>query len=396
MNDLEAILQKYGRRHILQPGEILIRQGAASDGIYYLETGELGVYWEDGETAFLLSLIAEGEIVGEIGAATGGPRTATVRATQESHVIHISEADFHRAMKEDPRLAAEVISTIGCRLSDANVAQVTLGRSYRQAIERVHALRTQKARLEELLQLREELANMIVHDLRNPLSVISSGLDLLRDTPGAVSSEEYIQAAVEAMEQSARRMQRMVNMLLDITHLEEGRLQLNRQPLDIASIIAAVKAEEDSLAESYRIFLEARLPEHLPLVLADRDLILRVLFNLLDNALKFTPTGGQVRIEAERKGDWVEVRVLDTGPGIPLAERERVFEKFTQVRRPVRTRSGTGLGLAFCRMAVEAHGGRIWVDSGPKGVGSCFFFTVPLAQEEEASSSPPDSPQPAV
>jgi signal transduction histidine kinase len=107
----------------------------------------------------------------------------------------------------------------------------------------------------------------------------------------------------------------------------------------------------------------------------------RVLINLLDNAFKFTPRGGHVHIQVESESDAIRLRVIDTGPGIPVEERRRIFEKFTQVKGHRGSRTGTGLGLAFCQMAVEGHGGRIWVEDGPGGEGSCFVLTMPTLED---------------
>ena len=379
MKNLEEVLGQWGREKQLVPDEVLIRQGAESDGAYYLKQGRLGVYREEQDGTYLLGEIAPGEMVGELGAATGRLRIATVKAEQESCVIHVSSADFHRIMKETPILMGNVIGTLGDRLVNADVVRITLSRSYRQASDRVQALGTQKAQLEELLRLREELADMIVHDLRNPLGVIANGLELLKHVSFGNAESEYIDQISEAMEWSLQRMRRLVSTLLDIARLEVGET-LNLQPVDLAALIKEVMAEELPLAESSGVALEANLPEALPVVLGDRDFLERVLVNLLDNALKFTSGKGWVRVEVRPEQDDVRVEVIDTGPGVPVEDRERVFEKFTHTRGQVGTRRGLGLGLAFCQMAVEAHGGRIWIESGPGGNGSCFIFTLPCSR----------------
>jgi signal transduction histidine kinase len=376
MKNPEEVLEQWGKEAQLVPGEVLIRQGSESDGAYYLKRGRLGVYREEQDGTYFLSEIAPGEMVGELGAATGRLRVATVKAEQESLVIHVSNADFRRIMEEDPLLIASVIGTLGDRLVNADVVRITLSRSYRQASDRVQALGTQKAQLEELLRLREELADMIVHDLRNPLGVIANGLELLKHVSFSSTESQYIAQVSEAMEWSLERMRRLVSTLLDIARLEVGET-LNLQPVDLAVLIEEVMAEELPLAESSGVALEADLPEALPLVLGDRDFLERVLINLLDNALKFTSGKGQVRVEVHPEQDDVRVQVTDTGPGVPVEDRERVFEKFTHTRTQVGTRKGLGLGLAFCQMAVRAHGGRIWIEDGPGGSGSCFIFTLP-------------------
>lgn len=378
MGNLEEILQQYGKERRLSPGEVLFHQGSVSDGVYYLKQGSLGVYRDEQDASYLLSVIGPGQMVGELGATTGRPRTATVMAGKEACVVHISEASFRRALNEAPALAAEIICMMGDWLTDANLVRVTLGRSHQQAMGRIQALHSQKAQIEELLRLREELASMIVHDLHNPIGVVSTGLSLLERATVAKTEPEYVTTVIETMRRSVLRMRRLVDNLLDIARLEEGKLALQFLPLDMHNLIEEVVAEERSLAEGKDMTLMIRLPAQLPAVLADHDVIQRVLANLLDNAIKFTPDEGQVWVEARPEADSVRVEVVDTGPGVPLQERARIFEKFTQGQ--METRMGTGLGLTFCRMAVEAHNGSLRVEDGPKGIGSRFIFTLPKAQ----------------
>ena len=153
-------------------------------------------------------------------------------------------------------------------------------------------------------------------------------------------------------------------------------LQIER--IDVGAVIADVLDVEQQLAEQKHIALEARLSTEPLVAQADREVLQRVLINLVDNALKFAPQQGQVWIEgralAEDAG--VQIAVVDTGPGVPVEERERIFEKFTRVRGQAPVRRGVGLGLTFCQMAVEAHGGQIWIEDGPGGRGSRFVFTI--------------------
>jgi signal transduction histidine kinase len=382
MVDLDEVLREYGREKRLSPGDVLIRQGAVSDGVYYLKSGKLGAYKEEQGKTYLLSEVSPGRLVGELGSTIGWARTATVKAREESVVIHVPETDFHRALRESPDLAATVVWQIGKHLTNADAVRISLGRSYQRAMGRAEKLTTEKAQLEELLRLREELADMIIHDLRNPLNVISNGLQLLEGAAIEEADREYVGIVMDTMQRASQRVERLVDTLLDIARLEEGSLELDRQALDLAPLIAEVIVEERHLAESKGVALEVPLPSGLPDVSADRDILLRVLINLLDNALKFTPAEGRVWVEAHPEAEAVQVDVVDTGPGIPEGERERIFEKFTQVQRHVQARRGSGLGLAFCRLAVEAHGGRIWVEDGPGGKGSRFAFTVPRAADE--------------
>jgi signal transduction histidine kinase len=380
MKDIGEILKQYGEERALSRGEVLVNQGAVSDGVYYLKSGRLGVYREEHDEPFFLSEVAPGDMVGELGAATGWSRSATVQAEERSVVIHVPAEAFHRALKKAPGLAADVVCSMGEWLTHADAARVNLGRSYQQAADRVETLCSEKARLEELLRLREELADMIVHDLRNPLGVISSTLELLKYVPVTEDEAEYVATALATMERSVRRMVRLVDTLLDIARLEEGQMTLHLLPLDLAGAVAEAMVDERPLAEKKGVELSSRLPADLPAILADRDVIQRVLANLLDNAIKFTPRGERVWVAARPEAGEVWVEVVDTGPGIPLEERARIFEKFTQVQRREGARRGSGLGLAFCHMAIQAHGGRIWVEDGPGGNGSRFVFTLPQSE----------------
>lgn len=381
MNTLLDILRRYGVEEELPAGTVLVRQGSPSDGVYYLIAGRLGVYREEAEIVYRLSDIEPGELAGEVGVTTGWRRTATVQVEEDARVIHVPEADFRRALKETPSLIDIVARQMGERLTDADEARIALGQSYQQAAKRVQTLSSEKEQLEELLRLREELAGMIVHDLRNPLSVLVGGLAMLEKALQAETGSERLSPIIEVMNRSSHRMQRLVDTLLDIAQLEQGELALDLQPLDLGSLVEDLLMEEKGLATAQGLTLRSRLPAVCPHPLADRDIIQRTLINLVDNAIKFTPRGGEVRIEVEGRDDAIKVMVIDTGPGIPVEDRQRIFEKFTQVKGRTGTRRGTGLGLTFCQMAVEAHGGKISVEDGPEGRGSCFVFTLPKEDE---------------
>ena len=345
--------------------------------MYYLTEGLLGVFLEEGDSFVPISTIEPGKIVGELGATTGRSRTATVKAEEESCVIYVSEDDYQMALREAPGLAAEIVRMVSEKLMAADVARVSIGRSYEQAMDRVQALHTEKSQLEELLRLREELADTIVHDLRNPLGVIFSGVQLLDRLSKQDATSDAAVSVLDTMSRAVGRMQNLVDTLLDIARLEEGEAMLQVEPLDLGPLVEELIAEELPLAEQDSISLSCSMPAGLPIVSADTGIVQRIVLNLLDNALKFTPGGGEVLVSAQPVQDMVRVNVIDTGPGIPAEERDRIFEKFTQIQGRVGSRRGAGLGLTFCKMAVGAHGGEIWVEDNQDGVGSCFSFTLP-------------------
>jgi len=233
----------------------------------------------------------------------------------------------------------------------------------------------------ELQQMRNDLTNMIIHDLRSPLSAIYSGLLLLREIHPAARTDPTLQDTFVIAERSCLKLIDLVNSLLDIGKLEAGRMELTQQPTDLHKLVTGVLDGLAPLAQEQGIRFECRIGEPWS-VFVDEEKIGRVLTNLVDNAIKFTPPDGQVTIMAEpMPGEVGRIRcgVRDTGAGIPAEYRERIFERFAQgPGKGSNRRRGTGLGLTFCRLMVEAHGGRIWLES-ESGQGSTFYFTLPLA-----------------
>jgi signal transduction histidine kinase len=178
------------------------------------------------------------------------------------------------------------------------------------------------------------------------------------------------------------RMKRLVDALLDVTQMESGDFELIFGPVDLAYLIQRICDRTAPILKTYEIALQASIPPELPTVVADEEKIDRVLANLMDNAIKFTPAGGSVTIYAEEKENSILVSMTNTGPLIPPGDRERIFERFAHASVSRQSR-GFGLGLTFCRLAVEAHGGQIWVEPAQEGQGNRFAFTLPLSAEPE-------------
>ena len=235
------------------------------------------------------------------------------------------------------------------------------------------ALQQSYERLKELELLRENLAHMVVHDMRSPLFAIMMSLELVQmnvaSPPPKVT--KYLDMAVG----NVNKLTEMVNQLLDISRLESGRMPMTKTRGDLAATAQTVVDSLRTLAADRRIILCATEP-----VLAsyDKDLVGRILTNLVGNALKFTPVEEEVKITLDRKGASARLSVTDLGPGIPPEFREKIFEKFTQLEGEKR-KYGTGLGLTFCKLAVEAHGGEIGVDSLPDQ-SNTFWFTLPIKE----------------
>lgn len=225
---------------------------------------------------------------------------------------------------------------------------------------------------------RDELTNMIVHDLRNPLTTVIMGLDWMQKVGSEPERQETRQKFLHNARVATDRLVTMINDLLDVTRLEAGRLQPHYAPTDMLELLEGRAAAFTPLVESDDKQISIRANGRLPIVSADVALMERVLDNLISNALKYTRAGGHITLSAARQPEKILISVTDDGDGIPPAFQSRIFDKFVQVTnengQPLR--KGTGLGLTFCRLVVEAHGGKIWVESQPDR-GSTFYFTLP-------------------
>ncbi|MCC7206236.1 MAG: GAF domain-containing protein [Anaerolineae bacterium] len=237
-----------------------------------------------------------------------------------------------------------------------------------------------------LKRFQDDMTDTLVHDLRSPALGIKGNLNFIRDL---IEMEMYadlgtsIAAALDHVEMQLR----LVDSLLDIRKLEAGQMLLHQNAVSLHAMVEKSIAARLSAANNEHIRVINRVPVDFPLVSIDEYLVSRVVSNLLDNAIRHTPSQGEVRIEVATEqvngslaqGYQARMAVVDTGNGVPVDMRERIFEKFVQVQgSALRGRRGTGIGLSFCKLAVEAHGGKIWVENGPEG-GAAFVFTLPLA-----------------
>jgi signal transduction histidine kinase len=232
--------------------------------------------------------------------------------------------------------------------------------------------------------LRDSLTAMLVHDLRTPLTAIIGPLEMLVEGTPASDPPTPDQELLSIAHQSAHRLLHLVNDILDVGKMESGQMTLERAEVPPARLLTEALQQVTPLAAQKRIDLRQEVEDGATgTVYADEDLLRRVLVNLLGNAVKFTPSGGSVSVVAQPDADgghaW-RFSVRDTGEGIPEEAFDRIFEKFGQApgQMAANRRVSTGLGLTFCKMAVEAHGGSIGVES-EIGQGSTFWFTVPPA-----------------
>ena len=225
-----------------------------------------------------------------------------------------------------------------------------------------------------------EMLAIVTHDLRCPINTVSVGLSLL---DGGEHSAEERADILRIIKRATDRMDRLVADLLALATVEGGRaLLVDPAPTDLRSLLEEVRDAFVGPAASQGRHLECRLPETLPAVHADRDRIDQVLANLLGNALRFTPKGGTITLEASVDGGALRCSVADTGPGMTAEEVARLFDRFWQSEKTASL--GFGLGLKIAKHIVDAHGGTLTVESAP-GMGSTFSFTIPLADGRVAA-----------
>ena len=277
------------------------------------------------------------------------------------------------AVEELQRQNQDLLAVLG----ELEEKREQLERLNRELSESNRALNEANAKLRELSEMKEEFLALTTHDLRSPLTVISGVISFFTSGRlGDLSPEQKNMVAM--MERNTQSLIELVNDLLDASKLESGTMRLDLASTDLRILVGELRETMEPLVREKGLQLHEALAAGLPPVRADRAKLRRILVNLISNAIKFTPKGGQVEIKAERANDLVRIAVSDTGVGIPAEDIPRLFDKYEQARsRATRSEKGTGLGLFITRQLVELHGGQIEVQS-QVSQGSVFSFTLPV------------------
>ncbi|HEU5088357.1 MAG TPA: ATP-binding protein, partial [Roseiflexaceae bacterium] len=340
---------------------------------------------------------------------------------RERQIIGLLSADYHYSHKQvTARDAAQLLtyaSMAGLSLENTRL----YSELERQVAERTSELRVALERAQEADRLKGQFLAAISHELRTPLNaIIGFSTVMLDELDGPISALQ--REDLKTINRNGRFLLHLINELLDLARIEAGRLELEIKPVDLKALVSDVAETVQGLLHHKPVLLEVKLPPKLPRVRGDAAKIRQVLLNVLSNAVKFTDHG-TIQITAQpvvmagdtdhseqalpyivRNGQritpYVAVSVRDTGIGISAEHLPLIFEEFRQVHESQSGKRGSGLGLTICRRLIEAHGGRIWVESTP-GVGSVFTFTVPLyiekriaALSEAAQPDAPDDSQP--
>lgn len=259
---------------------------------------------------------------------------------------------------------------------------ITKRKQAEQKIEVLYANeKTLRRNLEDEMKRRVEFTRTLVHELKTPLTPIIAASELLLEE----LKEEHLVHLAGSIQRSAVTMNRRIDALLDLAKGELGILKLDYSKVDTLQLLHRVTDSMSPVASMRNLSFALDIPSSLPMVEADESRLEQVFLNLLTNAFKWTPEGGKVMLRAREKQANLVVEVQDTGPGIARENHQKIFEAYYRVETKRQHPSGLGLGLALCKMIVETHGGRIWVES-EEGKGSTFIFTMPLIPEHTRKS----------
>jgi signal transduction histidine kinase len=304
---------------------------------------------------------------------------ARTRADEE--LKHASPSSGTQGIVDEERSEADRLVEVERASADEQLTQereerrralADLLRLEREATD-THLL-TERQRSDEAVVSRDDFMGMVSHDLRTMLGGIALHASLLLKTAPEGQPGDFVRRHAQGVQRFTARVNRLVGDLLDVASIEAGRLAVTPERHDATPLVRETLDAFQPLAAERGIRLDSEIARGSLLAKFDQGRVQQVLANLVSNAIKFTPTGGRILLRVEPIGDEVRFSVRDTGPGIPPAHAEAVFRRFWQVT-PGDAR-GLGLGLYISRCVVEAHGGRIWVESQP-GEGSTFFFTLP-------------------
>src|SRR2546425_4708972 len=286
-----------------------------------------------------------------------------------------------RCTQEDLNLLVTIAGEVAVALDNAKAYRQLehLAQSLEQRVQhRTQLLLEANRRLQELDKLKSDFVSTVSHELRTPMTSIKGYVDNILDglTGALTERQSYYLNRVKS---NVERLTRMINELLDLSRIEAGKVDLNLGNVRMREFVSEVVEGFQGMAQQKGLTLRTHLPDELPVIRCDHDKLHQVLTNLIQNAIKFTPTGGEVRVESQVRDDGLlTIGVIDTGCGIPPHELDKVFEKFYRGESGSPDDPRWGLGLAIAKSLVKLHGGQIWVESTP-GQGSRFYFTVPIA-----------------
>ena len=389
--DLEELARAAVER-TFPPGSVVIKEGDAGDAVYFIVKGHVEVIkqFEDGSERFLHTS-GPGEPFGEMALLQEGGRTASVRASDSLTVLEIGREPFLNVLGRSPSLSVRILVRLTGRLRDSD--QQSIADLSRANTELTQALR----KLERLDRTKSDFIQVSAHELRTPVAALLGYAQMMQHNNKA-QNDPGLRVLVDGVVTSTKRLHRVFNSILDVSRLMSGGLQVIHSPLSIAIVFEAIQSEFEQALKERNLSLELVGLDDLPACSGDPDLMYKVFYHLVNNAVKYTPDDGRITVigrmvEVDGLGQCVEVAVEDTGIGIAPQDLELIFEKFYRTGEVELHSSGTtkfkgggpGLGLAIAEGVVQAHGGRIWAESPGCDEKTCpgsrFVVQLPLFAE---------------
>lgn len=364
-------------------GHVLCHEGEYEQVIYIIADGSvvisLNLGEEEGER--ILRVGGKGDVIGEMGLIQKAPRSATVRTTTPCTMLEMVEDDFEAILSRSPRLTIDLM-------------RITIERLRENDQVAIADLRKSNKVLRLMDRNKMEFIQVTAHELRTPLTVLKGYANMLQSFPD-IKANPAMDEVLEGIDKGVNRMHDVVNLMLDITRIDAEILKVGSVPVPVKQIVGDVAQSLIQAATERKIEITVKHNEETPNINADSNLIEKALYQLIVNAIKYTPDGGQVLIntspimmEDDRPG--VEISVRDSGIGLDTEHHELIFEKFYQVGSVAVHSSGKtsfkgggpGLGLAIVQGVILAHGGKVWVESNGHDEmvfpGSTFYLQLPI------------------
>lgn len=365
------------------PEHILCHEGAYEDVFYIIAEGSVVIAKkmldEAGER--VLRVGGRGDLVGEMALIQNAPRAATVRTLTECTVLEMGKNDFETILGKSPRMALDIM-------------RITLDRMRANDHMAIADLQRTNNILRQLDRNKMDFIQVVAHELRTPLTVLNGYIKILRSSPD-VKANASLGAVIEGIIKGTDRIHEVVNLMLDVTRIDTETLRVVAEPVPLQQLIYELVQNLAPAMEGRKLEIIVDYAAETPQMYGDPTLILKALYQLVINAIKYTPDGGRItistgpcKIEDEIPG--VQIKVSDTGIGIDAEHHELVFEKFYQVGSVTIHSSGkttfkgggSGLGLAIVRGVAKAHGGKVWVESlghnETNFTGSTFYLQLPI------------------
>lgn len=363
------------KQRTLAAGNKLVTKGEMGSSVYVVVSGELKVH--DGDLE--LSVITEGNVVGEFSLLDTEPRSASVTALSPSHLYELTQADFYQIVEPHPEVLMGIIRHIIARIRQQNkkLEQLVQERTLDLSAN-IEELMAERNRLAELDERKNEIIKIVSHDIRSPINGIASLAKMIKEDREVASNVAQVQEFSGLIHNSAISISNFVNEILDMAKLESGTTELKLEKADIYDLLQHQYStfEPVTITKGVKLVVEAGRGTS---VSVDRTAMGQAFNNLISNAIKFTPKGGTVTLRLKNEDGKAVVDVSDTGIGIPQDALPNLFDKFSRIQRKgTKGEKGTGLGMSIAKQIVDLHQGEITVASA-EGKGTTFTIRLPLA-----------------